>query len=77
MKAKSDSNPGDAATTIVFCDAASQLNPQDLKHLIAAQGYTELGMFQDADEEIENIDPEVRDLPEILVMRLEDRKSVV
>ena len=69
MKPKSNSHPG-AAMTLEFCDTASRLHPDDVKHLIAAEGYAELGMFLDADAEIENIHPEVRDVPEILAIRL-------
>ena len=47
------------------------LEPENQNHLEAAQGYVELGMFMDAEEELENIDPEVRHLAEILVVRLE------
>jgi hypothetical protein len=42
------------------------LEPEDQKHLIAAQGYVELGMFLDADTELDEIDPGVRHLPEVL-----------
>ena len=43
----------------------------DLKHLTAAQGYVELGMFPDANEELENIGPDVRHIPEVLAVRVE------
>ena len=42
----------------------------DLKHLTVAQGYVELGMFPDANEELEEIDPEVRHAPEVLAVRV-------
>ena len=42
----------------------------DLKHLTVAQGYVELGMFPDANEELEEIDPDVRHLPEVLAVRV-------
>lgn len=42
----------------------------DLKHLTAAQGFVELGMWLDANEELENIDPEVRHVPEVLAVRV-------
>ena len=42
----------------------------DLKHLTAAQGYVSLGMFDDAHSELEEIDPEVRHLPEVLEVRV-------
>jgi tetratricopeptide (TPR) repeat protein len=47
------------------------LEAENQKHLEAAQGFVELGMFMDANEELEEIDPEVRHLPEILAVRLE------
>ena len=47
------------------------LSTEDLKHLTAAQGFTELGMFLDANEELEEIDPEVRHVPEVLAVRVE------
>lgn len=46
------------------------LEPDDLPFLLAAQGYLELGMFLDADAELERIDPERRHLPEILEVRM-------
>jgi len=52
------------------------LEPENQKHLEAAQGYVELGMFMDANEELENIDPEVRHLAEILVVRLEIHRAL-
>ena len=45
--------------------------PEDRRHLTAAQGYLELGMFLDADAELEEIDPGCRHLPEVLAVRLE------
>ena len=32
----------------------------DLEHLTVAQGFVELGMFLDANDELEKIDPDVR-----------------
>ena len=46
------------------------LLPEDEKHLTAAQGFSELGMFLDANEELEQIDPEVRHLPGVLAVRV-------
>jgi hypothetical protein len=46
------------------------LGDDDLKHLTVAQGYVELGMFPDANEELEEIDPEVRHAPEVLAVRV-------
>jgi hypothetical protein len=42
----------------------------DQRHLTAAQGYVELGMWIDANTELEEIDPEVRHLPKVLEVRL-------
>lgn len=39
--------------------------------ILAAQGYVELGMFLDANAELEGIDAESRHLPEVLAIRLE------
>lgn len=52
------------------------LEPENQKHLEAARGFVELGMFMDANEELENIDPEVRHLPETLAVRLEIYRSL-
>ena len=46
------------------------LEREDQKHLLAAQGYVELGMFLEADAELEEIDPGVRHLPEVLEVRI-------
>lgn len=46
------------------------LSAEDEKHLIAAQGYVELGMWLDANAELEEIDPKVRHLPEVLEVRV-------
>jgi tetratricopeptide (TPR) repeat protein len=42
----------------------------DQHHLKAAHGYIELGMFFEAHEELEDIDPYCRTLPEVLNARL-------
>jgi hypothetical protein len=47
------------------------LLPDDQRHLTAAEGYAELGMFLDANAELEAIDAEVRHVPEVLTVRLE------
>jgi hypothetical protein len=47
------------------------LNPEDQRHLTAAQGYAELQMFLDANEELEKIDADVRHVPEVLAVRVE------
>ena len=41
------------------------------KHIDAAQGFMELGMFLDADGELERIDPFCRHLPEVLEVRVQ------
>src|SRR5436189_6343397 len=41
----------------------------DRQHCDAAIGYTELGMYEDANEELENVDPFNRTTPEILRVR--------
>jgi len=46
------------------------LSTEDQKHLTAAQGFTELGMWLDANAELEEIDPEVRHFPEVLEVRV-------
>ncbi|MGC3991639.1 MAG: hypothetical protein QM796_18510 [Chthoniobacteraceae bacterium] len=47
-----------------------ELSPRDSKLINAAQGYAELGMFLEADEQLEVISPEHRHLPPILAVRL-------
>ena len=46
------------------------LESPDQQHWQAAVGYVELGMFAEADSELDKIDPFCRALPEILVVRL-------
>src|SRR5271154_2818695 len=46
------------------------LESENQNHLEAAHGYVDLGMFLDANEELEKIDPEVRHVPEVLALRL-------
>ncbi len=46
------------------------MTPYD-RHLQAAQGYLELGMFLEANEEIEFIPPEMKMLSEVLAVRVE------
>ena len=41
------------------------------EHLIAAHGYLELGMWLDANEELEEIDPELRTVLEVLEVRVQ------
>lgn len=43
---------------------------KDKMHLRAASGYTELGMFKDAEAELDQISPDFRQLPEVLSARL-------
>ena len=47
------------------------LESEDQNHLRAAQGHAELGIFHDANEELEKIDPEIRHLPEVLAVRVQ------
>ena len=46
------------------------LEETDERHLTAAQGYLDLGMFIEANDEVEEIDADVRHLPEVLEVRL-------
>jgi hypothetical protein len=46
------------------------LAEEEQKHLTAAEGYLELGMFIEANDELELIDPYCRHLPMIDDMRL-------
>ena len=46
------------------------LEPDNQHRLVAAQGYLELGLPLDANDEIETIEPEVRHLPEVLAVRV-------
>lgn len=44
---------------------------EDLNHFRAAEGYIELGMYLDADAELEQLDATFRHLPEVLAARVE------
>src|SRR6266498_2131206 len=46
------------------------LEPPDRQYWIAAVGYVELGMFQEANDQLENIDPFNRAAPEVLAVRI-------
>ncbi len=46
------------------------LEPPDQQYWQAAVGYVELGMFQEANDQLENIDPFNRAAPEVLGVRL-------
>ena len=46
------------------------LEPPDQQYWQAAVGYVELGMFAEADSELDKIDPFCRALPEVLAVRL-------
>ena len=46
------------------------LEPPDQQYWQAAVGYVELGMFQEANDQLENIDPFNRAAPEVLAVRL-------
>ena len=45
------------------------LSNPDQQHLRAAHGFIELGMFEEASAELEEIDPFCRHLPEVLRAR--------
>lgn len=47
------------------------LDPDEQQHLTAAEGYVSLGMYLDADAELDRIDPYVRHVPEVLVVRVQ------
>jgi hypothetical protein len=47
------------------------VEPPDQKFFEAARGYAELGMFHEANEELEKIDPFLRAAPEIVALRIE------
>ncbi len=47
------------------------LDRPDLQHLNAAQGFAALGMYEEGNAELEQIDPFCRALPEVLHVRLE------
>ena len=46
------------------------LEPPDQQYWQAAVGYVELGMFQEANDQLENIDPFNRAAPEVLAVRI-------
>jgi tetratricopeptide (TPR) repeat protein len=46
------------------------LEPPDQQYCQAAVGYVELGMFQEANGQLENIDPFNRATPEVLAVRI-------
>ena len=47
------------------------LEPNERKHLSAAEGFFELGMYLEADAELDKIDPYCRATPEVLAVRVE------
>src|SRR6266536_1439952 len=47
------------------------LEPPDQQFFTAACGYVQLQMFQEANEELEKIDPFLRAAPEVLALRIE------
>jgi Tfp pilus assembly protein PilF len=47
------------------------LESHDQKRLTAAVGYLELGMHLEANDELEKIDPYLRSVPEVLIVRVE------
>lgn len=48
-----------------------KLGDADMRHLLAAQGWLELGDWLSANEELENIQPQMRAHPDVLKMRVE------
>jgi len=46
------------------------LEKPDQQHLRGANGYIDLGMFEEANSELEKIDPFCRHLPEVLSVRV-------
>jgi Tfp pilus assembly protein PilF len=52
------------------------LTADDQRHLTAAEGFAELGMYLDADAELEEIDAEVRHVAEVLAVRLRIYKGL-
>ena len=46
------------------------LDECDQRHLERAEGYAALGMFLEANEELEEIRPDVRHVPEVLLIRM-------
>ena len=48
-----------------------QLDPENERMLVAAQGYLELGLPLEANNEIENMSAEVRHLPAVLEVRVQ------
>ena len=56
------------------CRTLTQIMPleaPDLQYWTAAVGHAELGMFQEANEQLENIDPFNRAAPDVLAVRVE------
>ena len=47
------------------------LEPEDQRHLTAAQGYVELGLPLGSDAELDLVAAGVRHLPEILAVRIQ------
>ena len=48
-----------------------RIEPPNKQVFEAACGYAELGMFHEANEQLDKIDPFVRAAPEILALRIE------
>jgi tetratricopeptide (TPR) repeat protein len=49
----------------------------DLWHLTAAQGYLELGIPVEANEEFEQIDPDVRHVPEVMAVQVLEKPELL
>jgi len=45
------------------------LSPDEHPHLTVAEGFLELGMFVEANDALDDIDPFCRHLPEVLAVR--------
>ena len=46
-------------------------SPNQQLHLTVAQGFVEMGMFLEANDALDDIDPMCRHLPEVLVVRVQ------
>jgi hypothetical protein len=54
---------------------ALKLKAKEQRHLTAAIGYCELEMYQDANDELEEMHPFARQLPAVLKVRSRSRRS--
>jgi len=51
----------------------NEVEPPDIHHLLAAQGWLELGDFREADKELEEVAPHLRNHPDFLELRWDVR----